>query len=62
MAPEIAPPEIVAQRKPSIDDIRHLIIEEGCGLRPGRIGGIRLESTTLSGANGASVPVVFNYG
>lgn len=62
MAPEIAPPEIVAQRKPTIDDIRPLIIEEGCGLRPGRTGGIRLESTTLSGANGASVPVVLNYG
>lgn len=62
MAPEIAPPQIVAQRKPTIDDIRPLIIEEGCGLRPGRIGGIRLESIPLSGANGASVPVVFNYG
>jgi len=62
IAPEIAPPQIVAQRKPTIDDIRPLIIEEGCGLRPGRIGGIRLESVTLSGANGASVPVVFNYG
>jgi D-amino-acid oxidase len=62
MAPEIAPPEILAQRKPTIDDIRPLIIEEGCGLRPGRIGGIRLESTTSSGANGVSVPVVFNYG
>jgi len=62
MAPEIAPPEIVAQRKPTIDDIRPLIIEEGCGLRPARTGGIRLESTALSSANGADIPVVFNYG
>ena len=62
MAPEIAPPGVVLQRKPTIDDIRPLIVEEGCGLRPGRTGGIRLESTALSGASGASVPVVFNYG
>ena len=62
MAPEVAPPQIVTQRKPTIDDIRPLIIEEGCGLRPGRIGGIRLESITLSGANSLSIPVVFNYG
>ena len=62
IAPEVAPPQIVAQRQPTIDDIRPLIIEEGCGLRPGRIGGIRLESITLSGTNSSSVPVVFNYG
>jgi len=62
MAPDIAPPGIVAQREPSIDDIRPLIIEGGCGLRPGRLGGVRLESTTLSSMNNVDVPVIFSYG
>jgi D-amino-acid oxidase len=62
MAPEIAPPEIVAQRKPTIDDIRPLIIEEGCGLRPGRTAVFGWRVPHYLARTVSSVPVVFNYG
>ena len=54
LAPELAPP---GTENPTYEDLIPLIIEEGCGLRPGRKGGIRLERETVSG-----VPVVHNYG
>jgi D-aspartate oxidase len=58
--PELAPPAIRAQREPTVEDI--IVIEEGCGLRPGRIGGIRLEAQWSEAGKGRKVPVVFNYG
>lgn len=54
LAPELAPP---GTKNPTYEDLIPLIIEEGCGLRPGRKGGIRLERETVSG-----IPVVHNYG
>jgi hypothetical protein len=68
--PEIfAPPEVLAKRKPTLEDIRPRIIEEGCGLRPARKGGIRLgvEWTNSVKPGAASekekkVPLIFNYG
>ncbi|KAI0037134.1 nucleotide-binding domain-containing protein [Vararia minispora EC-137] len=54
--PEIAPPNIRAVRKPTIDDLIPLIVDEGCGLRPSRKGGIRLETEWMG------VPVIHNYG
>jgi D-amino-acid oxidase len=54
LAPELAPP---GTENPTYEDLIPLIVEEGCGLRPGRKGGIRLERETVSG-----VPVVHNYG
>ncbi|KAG6867768.1 hypothetical protein C0993_011361 [Termitomyces sp. T159_Od127] len=63
MCPELAPPEIRAQREPTIEDVIPLIIEEGCGLRPGRIGGIRLDvEWRVAGEGNISIPIVFNYG
>jgi len=63
LCPELAPPEIRAQRAPTVDDIRNLIIEVGCGFRPARTGGIRLDvEWTTSGRDDKKVPVVFNYG
>jgi hypothetical protein len=59
ICPELAPPDVRAQREPTVEDI--VIIEEGCGLRPWRAGGIRLE-VEWSEAGGRKVPVVFNYG
>ncbi|KAJ8088445.1 hypothetical protein PM082_022518 [Marasmius tenuissimus] len=61
LCPELAPPEIRAQRTPTIDDVRPIIIEEGCGHRPARKGGIRLEVEWHQGQN-KKVPVVTNYG
>ncbi|TFK67136.1 D-amino-acid oxidase [Pluteus cervinus] len=61
LAPELAPPEVRAHRQPTADDLIPLIIEEGCGLRPAREDGIRLEVEWYTlGEN--KVPVVHNYG
>lgn len=54
LAPELAPP---GTKNPTYEDLIPLVIEDGCGLRPGRKGGIRLEQETVSG-----IPVVHNYG
>lgn len=61
LCPELAPPEIRAKREPTIEDVRSIIIEPGCGLRPARKGGIRLEVELFQSA-GNAVPVVYNYG
>ncbi|KAF9486250.1 D-amino-acid oxidase [Pholiota conissans] len=61
ICPEIAPPEIRAQRAPTIDDVYPIIIEESCGLRPCRKTGPRLElEWKETGAK--KIPVVHNYG
>jgi hypothetical protein len=62
LCPELAPPEIRNQRPPTLDDVLPLIIEEGCGLRPARKGGIRLETELFEAGKNTKVPVVFNYG
>ncbi|KAG9218144.1 hypothetical protein CCMSSC00406_0008083 [Pleurotus cornucopiae] len=63
ICPELAPPEIRAVRKPTIEDVVPIIIEEGCGFRPGRTGGLRLEVEWFEGRkDGTKVPVVYNYG
>ncbi|TFK62159.1 D-amino-acid oxidase [Pluteus cervinus] len=61
LAPELAPPEVRAARRPTVDDLIPLIIEEGCGLRPAREGGIRLEVEWISFQE-TKVPIVHNYG
>ncbi|KAF8880070.1 D-amino-acid oxidase [Infundibulicybe gibba] len=63
LCPELAPPEVRARRTPTVDDVIPNIIEEGCGLRPARKGGIRLEIGSIEPANSKmKVPVVYNYG
>jgi len=65
LAPELAPPEVLASgRTPTAEDLKPLIVEAGCGLRPGRKGGLRLERDTVEvpNAQGKKVPIVFNYG
>ena len=54
LAPELAPP---GTKNPTYEDLIPLIVEDGCGLRPARKGGIRLEREIVSGT-----PVVHNYG
>ena len=61
LCPELAPPEIRAQRAPTVDDLRALVIEEGCGLRPSRKGGVRIEASTIK-VQEKELPVVYNYG
>ncbi|KAH6905344.1 D-amino-acid oxidase [Coprinopsis sp. MPI-PUGE-AT-0042] len=43
--------------KPSVEDIMPLVIEEGCGFRPGRKGGLRLEAGQIKVS-----AVIYNYG
>ncbi|KAK7018968.1 nuclear export factor [Favolaschia claudopus] len=62
LCPELAPPEVRAQREPVLEDLQPIIIEEGCGLRPGRKGGIRLEVEWVNSQDQKKVPIVFNYG
>ncbi|KAF9260122.1 nucleotide-binding domain-containing protein [Marasmius fiardii PR-910] len=61
LCPELAPPEIRAKRTPTIDDVRPIIIEAGCGHRPARKEGIRLEVVWFQGKD-RKVPVITNYG
>ncbi|KAI6012980.1 hypothetical protein EDC04DRAFT_2579722 [Pisolithus marmoratus] len=62
LCPELAPPGIRAERTPTIDDLRPLIVEEGCGLRPGRKNGIRLGMEWPDVGSQTKIPVVYNYG
>jgi hypothetical protein len=65
LCPELAPPEIRANRLPTVDDLLPHVIAEGCGLRPARKGGIRLELEWVDGAKvkrAGQIPVIHNYG
>ncbi|KAI6158189.1 hypothetical protein BKA82DRAFT_996629 [Pisolithus tinctorius] len=62
ICPELAPPKIRAERVPTIDDLRPLIVEEGCALPPSRNGGIRLETEWFKASPQSKIPVVYNYG
>jgi len=63
LCPELAPPEIRATREPTVEDLLPLIVEEGCGLRPARTGGVRIEREWFEDTKGQrEVPVVHNYG
>ncbi|KAN0085972.1 D-aspartate oxidase [Tylopilus felleus] len=62
LCPDLAPPSVRASREPTIEDLEALIVDEGCGLRPARQGGIRLEVDSLERGDGRSIPVVYNYG
>jgi len=63
LCPELAPPEVRAARKPNVEDLLPLILEEGCGLRPARAGGVRIEVEWFEDVRGnRQIPVVHNYG
>ena len=63
LAPELIPPEIREKRKGTIEDLRALIVEEGCGFSPQRKGGIRLDVEWIPGRKGqGQIPMVCNYG
>jgi len=47
---------------PSVQDLQQFIIEEGCGLRPARRGGIRLEVDWLELDSAGKIPVIHHYG
>jgi hypothetical protein len=63
LCPSLAPPEVRAVREPTVEDVLPFVVEEGCGLRPARKGGIRLEVEWFKrGSTSEAVPVVHNYG
>ncbi|KAG8795293.1 hypothetical protein FRC12_016307 [Ceratobasidium sp. 428] len=62
IAPEIAPPQSrLHGREPTVDDVKSIVVEIGCGLRPGRKDGIRLEIGSVEW-EGGKTPIIFNYG
>ncbi|KAJ3732582.1 FAD dependent oxidoreductase [Lentinula guzmanii] len=66
LCPDLAPPEVRAEREPTVDDLRSLILDVGVGFRPYRNGGVRvgvewMDSSPLKNQS-KKVPVVFNYG
>ena len=61
LCPELAPPQVRAEREPTIDDLLAIVVEEGCGFRPSRKGGVRLDVEWIEGVSG-KIPLVFNYG
>lgn len=62
LCPDIAPPSVRASREPTVADLEALIVDEGCGLRPARKGGIRLEVGSFEQGEGEKLPVIYNYG
>jgi D-amino-acid oxidase len=66
LAPDIVPPRLRANpdSPPQVEDAQALIIEEGCGFRPARHGGIRLSVDWIPTGPTAEkkIPVVFHYG
>ena len=64
LCPELVPPEIRTERSGSVEDLRPLVVEVGCGFRPAREGGIRLESEWVRRSSGTTdkALVVYNYG
>ncbi|TEB19203.1 D-amino-acid oxidase [Coprinellus micaceus] len=63
-APEIIPAHLRKDaEKPTLDDVLPLVVEEGCGFRPGRKGGLRLQAGSIQVPNtDRTIPVVYNYG
>ena len=64
LCPELASPLVREEREPLIDDLRSILLEEGCGLRPARKSGIRLETEwfDVPGRKERKIPVIHNYG
>ncbi|KAF5340298.1 hypothetical protein D9611_007863 [Ephemerocybe angulata] len=63
LCPELAPAEVRAQRAPVVEDVLPIIAGEGCGLRPCREGGVRIETEWTEGVGKrGKVPVIHNYG
>ncbi|CAE6332378.1 unnamed protein product [Rhizoctonia solani] len=66
LAPEIAPASSrEGGKKPTVDDVKGIMIESGCGFRPAREGGIRLETGSVEWDDEGvkkQTPLVFNYG
>ncbi|TDL21987.1 nucleotide-binding domain-containing protein [Rickenella mellea] len=68
LCPELAPPflsqdgQTIRNPNPTVEDLQPIIIESGCGLRPARKGGIRLETEQHETISGNVVQIVHNYG
>lgn len=62
LMPDLIPPSLRNEsRPPTPADLDPYVVEHGCGLRPARKGGIRLERDVVT-VGGRQVPVVYNYG
>jgi D-amino-acid oxidase len=65
MCPELVPEHLRKDGKePTVEDLLPLVVEEGCGFRPARKGGVRLDAGEIkvSASSEKTIPVVYNYG
>jgi glycine/D-amino acid oxidase-like deaminating enzyme len=62
LCPELVPPELNEDREFGVEDLKKLIVREGCGFRPYRKGGLRLEYGIVDSPERKDVPIVLNYG
>ncbi|KDR68351.1 hypothetical protein GALMADRAFT_256978 [Galerina marginata CBS 339.88] len=61
ICPEIAPEEVRTLREPVVEDVLPIIVEESCGFRPCRKGGVRLELEWMETPTKRTA-MVHNYG
>ncbi|KDQ10522.1 hypothetical protein BOTBODRAFT_36218 [Botryobasidium botryosum FD-172 SS1] len=50
------------EAEPTVQELESLVIETGCGFRPARKEGIRIETDWFEREDGTRVPMVYNYG
>ncbi|EAU82893.1 D-amino-acid oxidase [Coprinopsis cinerea okayama7 len=64
LCPELVPPNLRKGEVPTVEELLPLVVEEGCGFRPGRKGGLRIEATEIktSPSSDKKIPVIHNYG
>jgi D-aspartate oxidase len=62
LCPELVPVDRRANpAEPTVDELRKSVIQEGCGLRPARKGGVRI-GWEMSSMFQRPTAVVYNYG
>jgi len=47
---------------PTVEELELLVIDTGCGFRPARRGGIRLEAEWAVNGKETRISVIYNYG
>ena len=64
LCPELAPPDLRDKDKLTLSDFAGIFKGVGCGLRPARNGGLRLETEwhAVPNKSGQEIPVIHNYG
>ena len=64
LCPELVPQHLRKGDVPTVEELLPFVVEEGCGFRPGRKGGLRIEASEIkvSPSGDKTIPVIYNYG